>query len=213
MSDDVTMAIGEDFPELRESVRKLQKHYEDKGYYLAKVDYSVRPGKEKDMVEVLFRVREYDKVKIKKVTFLGNRNFSDDQLKRVLRNTQEGGFFSWATSSGNFKELDFKNDMQMLQVWYLNEGYVRFRNEPPIVSVSEDKKWVFITIKVEEGKKYKMGPVDFGGDLLFPKEELYQSLGLKTGDTFSIIKRNQDILQRARLATAGKREHTGTLFS
>jgi len=179
---------------VRESVRKLQKHYEDKGYYLAKVDYSVRPSHEKDMVEILFRVREYDKVKIKKITFLGNTNFTDDQLKHVLRNTQEGGFFSWATNSGNFKELDFKNDMQMLQVWYLNEGHVRFRNEPPIVTVSEDKKWVFITIKVDEGKKYKMGPVDFTGDLLFPKDELYEALSLKTGNIFSIIKRNQDIL-------------------
>lgn len=179
---------------VRESVRKLQKHYEDKGYYLAKIDYSVRPSTEKDMVEVLFRVREYDKVRIKKVTFLGNKAFNDEALKKVLHGTQEGGFFSWATSSGNFKELDFKNDMQMLQVWYLNEGYVRFRHEPPIVTVSEDKKWVFITIKVEEGKRYNMGPIDFGGDLLFPKEELYDSLQLKTGNVFSIIKRNQDIL-------------------
>lgn len=180
---------------VRESARKLQKHYEDKGYYLAKVESSVRPAqdKTKDMVEVLFRVREYDKVRIKKVSFLGNKAFKDDQLRRVLRNTQEGGFFSWATNSGNFKELDFKNDMQMLQVWYLNEGYVRFRHEPPIVTVSEDKRWVFITIKVEEGPLYHMGEVDFGGDLLFPKEELNEALSMKTGDVFSIIKRNKDI--------------------
>lgn len=180
---------------VRDSVRKLQKHYEDKGYYLAKVESSVRPvkDKDKDMVEVLFRVREYDKVRIRKVSFLGNTNFTDDQLRKVLRNTQEGGFFSWATSSGNFKELDFKNDLQMLQFWYLNEGHVKFRHEPPIVTVSEDKKWVFITIKVEEGQKYKMGPITFGGDLLFPKEELYEMLQLKTGNTFAILKRNQDI--------------------
>jgi len=181
---------------VRDSVRKLQKHYEDKGYYLAKVESSIRPVKEKDkdMVEVLFRVREYDKVRIRKVTFLNNTAFNDDQLKKVLRGTQEGGFFSWATSSGNFKELDFKQDMQMLQFWYLNEGYVRFRHEPPIVNVSEDKKWVFITIKVEEGKRYNLGTVDFGGDLLFPKEELYEMLQLKTGNVFAITKRNQDIL-------------------
>ena len=179
---------------VRESVRKLTKFYEDKGYYLAKVDYSVRPSKEKDMVELLFRVREYDKVKIRKISFLGNKAFNDDQLKRTLRNTSEGGFFSWATSSGNFKELDFKNDLQVLQYWYLNEGYVKFRHEPPIVTVSEDKRWVDITIKVEEGLKYKMGPIDFDGDLLFPKEELYESLTLKKDDTFSISKRNADIL-------------------
>jgi len=181
---------------VRESVRKLQKHYEDKGYYLAKIESSVRASrdKDKDMVEVLFRVREYDKVRIRKVTFLNNTHFTDDQLRKVLRNTQEGGFFSWATNSGNFKELDFKQDMQMLQFWYLNEGHVRFRHEPPIVNVSEDKKWVFITIKVEEGQKYKMGPIEFGGDLLFPKDELYEQLQLKTNNIFSITKRNQDIL-------------------
>ncbi len=179
---------------VRESVRKLSKHYEDKGFYLAKVSYSVRPSKEKDMVELLFQVREYDKVKIRKVSFLGNKAFSDDQLKRTLRNTSEGGFFSWATSSGNFKELDFKNDLQYLQYWYLNEGYVKFRYEPPVVTVSEDKKWVYITIKVEEGLQYNQGPIDFGGDLLFPKEELFETLTLKEGEVFSISKRNADIM-------------------
>jgi outer membrane protein insertion porin family len=179
---------------VRESVRKLQKHYEDKGYFLAKIDFSVRASQEKDMVELLFKVREYEKVKIRKVTFLGNSAFTDDQLKRTLRNTQEGGFFSWATSSGNFKELDFKNDLQMLQFWYLNEGYVKFRYDPPIVTVSEDKKWVFITLKVEEGPQFKMGTIDFGGDLLFPKEELNDTLTLKEGDVFSISKRNADII-------------------
>ncbi|RZA04233.1 MAG: outer membrane protein assembly factor BamA, partial [Proteobacteria bacterium] len=179
---------------VRESVRKLTKFYEDKGFYLAKVDFTTRPSKEKDMVEVVFRVREYDKVRIKKITFLGNKAFTDSQLKGVLRSTSENSFFSWATGGGNFKELDFKNDLQMLQYYYLNEGYARFRYEPPVVSVSEDKKWVYITIKVDEGQQYRMGAIDFGGDLLFPKEELTEALQLKKGDVFSIIKRNQDIV-------------------
>ena len=53
-----------------------------------------------DMVELLFRIREYDKVRIRKVTFLRNKAFTDDQLKRTLRNTSEGGFFSWLTNKG-----------------------------------------------------------------------------------------------------------------
>ena len=179
---------------VRDSARKLTKYYEDKGFYLAKVDYSVRPAKDKEMVELLFRVREYEKVKIRKIMFLGNKAFSDAQLKRTLRNTSEGGFFSWATNSGNFKELDFKNDLQILQYWYLNEGYVKFRHDPPVVTVSEDKKWVYITIRVDEGDRYKLKTVDFGGDLLFPKEELNNTLSLKSGDWFSISKRNSDIL-------------------
>ena len=179
---------------VRESARKLEKTYEDKGYYLARVDHEVRRGADKDTVEVLFKVREYEKVKIRKVTFLGNKAFSDSDLKRLLRNTQEGGFFSWVSNSGNFKELDFKNDMQILHYWYLNEGYVKFRAEPPVVSVSEDKKWIHITIKVEEGKQYKVSDQSFTGDILFPHAELHDALTLKEGDIFSISKRNADIL-------------------
>jgi outer membrane protein insertion porin family len=180
---------------VRESVRKLTQHYEEKGYYLAKVTYETRYNKERDGVELLFKVREYDKVRIRKISFIGNTAFSDDQLKRTLRNTQEGGFFSWMSGSGNFKELEFKSDLQQgLLFWYLNEGYVRFKYDTPIVTVSEDKKWVYITIKVTEGKRYKLSTVDFGGDLLFPKEELHDSLILKEGAYFALGKRNQDVV-------------------
>ncbi len=180
---------------VRESARKLTKYYEDKGYYLAKVSHEVRRNpKNKDSVDLLFRVREYDKVRVKRITFLGNKVFEDSQLKRVMRGTSEHGFFSWISSGGNFKELDFKTDMQLLQYWYLNEGYVRFRHDPPIVTVSEDKKWVYITIRVHEGEKYFMGDIDFGGDVLFPKEELSSMLRLKESMAFAILKRNQDVI-------------------
>ena len=179
---------------VRESANKLVKFYEDKGFYLAKVTYEVRPNKEKDEVELLFRIKEYDKVRIKQISFLGNTVFTDSELRRVMRNTGELSFFSWLSSSGNFKELDFKNDMQVLQYWYLNEGYVRFQADPPIVTVSEDKKWVYITIRVTEGKRYKQNEIDFSGDLLFPKEELHQVTTLKQGEWFAILKRNQDVL-------------------
>lgn len=180
---------------VRDSVRKLSKFYEDKGFYLAKISYETRFTKDRDEVELLFRVREYEKVRIRKVTFLGNTAFNDDQLKRTLRSTQEGGFFSWLTNSGNFKELDFKNDLQILTYWYLNEGHVRFKYDPPVVTVSEDKKWVYITIRVHEGAKYKMSTIDFGGDLLFPKDELHDELTLLEGDLFRISKRNADVLK------------------
>lgn len=180
---------------VRESVRKLTKLYEDKGFYLAKINYETRYSKSREEVELLFNVREYDKVRVRKITFLGNTAFSDDQLKRTLRGTAEGGFFSWLTSSGNFKELDFKNDLQILSYWYLNEGHIRFKYDPPVVTVSEDKKWVYITIRVHEGPKYHISTVDFGGDLLFPKEELHEVLTLKEGDLFRISKRNADVLK------------------
>ncbi len=182
-----------DVNRVKDDVSAIQKHYEDKGYYLARVSYRLEPVKDKsDEVRLVFQIQDFDKVEIKKITFLNNKRYSDRQLKTVLQETQEGGSFSLG-GSGSFREGAFKQDLQRLTYWYLEHGYVKFRYETPIITVSDDKKWVFISIYVDEGEQYQMGTQDFSGDLLFPKEELHQEISLLSGETFSISKRNQDI--------------------
>src|SRR5262249_46472684 len=160
------------------------KHYEEKGFYLAKVSFDIKKVKP-DEVELVYKINDYDKVQIKKITFLNNRKFNDDELKGVFQETKEGGFFSFISSSGNFKESAFKQDLQRLTLWYLEHGYVKFRYENPVVTVSDDKKWLFISIYVDEGEQYGIGNVDFGGDLLFPKEDLHNEITLTSGQTFA----------------------------
>jgi outer membrane protein insertion porin family len=181
-----------DINKVREDVALLQKHYEDKGFYLAKVTFEVKTLKP-DEVQLTYKVNDYDKVQIKKITFLNNRRFTDDQLKGVFQETKEGNLLSFMNSSGNFKESAFKNDLQRLTYWYLDNGYVKFRYENPVVTVSDDKRFLYISIYVDEGDQYKIGNIDFGGDLLFSKEELHQELTLKSDETFSITRRNADI--------------------
>ena len=181
-----------DLNKIKDDISFLLKHYEEKGYYLTKVTYETRETKPGE-VELIYKISDYDKVQIKKITFLNNKAFSDDQLKAVLGETKEGGFFSFVSSSGNFKEAAFKNDLQRLTYYYLDNGYVKFKYEAPSVTISDDKKYVYITIYVDEGEKYQMGSIDFSGELLFSREELGQDITLKTDDTFSISKRNADI--------------------
>ncbi len=182
-----------DINKVKEDVGLIQKQYEERGFYLARIFYDVRKTDKPDEVELVYRVSDFEKVRIKKITFLNNKRFTDDKLKSAFRNTKEGNFFSWLSSAGNFKESSFKQDLQILTYFYLNEGYVKFRYENPVVTVSDDKKWLFISIYVEEGERYKVGEIDFGGDLLFEKKELHESIELKTQDWFSIQKRNDDI--------------------
>lgn len=182
-----------DVNKVKEDVGLIQKHYEDKGFYLAKVSFEVKKAEKADEVELVYRVNDYDKIQIKKITFLNNRKFSDDQLKAILAETREGGFLSFLNSSGNFKESAFKTDLQRLTYWYLDHGYVKFKYENPVVTVSDDKKWLYISIYVDEGEQFKMGSLDFSGDLLFTKEELQSELSLNSDQTFSISKRNADI--------------------
>lgn len=182
-----------DVNKVKEDVTLIQKHYEDKGFYLARITYDIRKTDKPEEVELVYRVSDFEKVRIKKVTFINNKRFSDEKLKGVFRNTKEGNFFSWLSSTGNFKESAFKQDMQILTYFYLNEGYVKFRYENPVVTVSQDKKWLFISIYVEEGERYNVGEIDFGGDLLFEKSELHDTILHKTGQVFAIQKRNDDI--------------------
>jgi outer membrane protein insertion porin family len=170
----------------------LQKQYEDKGFYLAKITYEVRPDKDGE-VKLVYKVADYEKVEIKKIIFLNNHAYTDEKLKGVLAETKEGAPMNFLSSSGTFKEAAFKNDLQRLQYWYLEHGYVKFRFEVPVVTISDDKKFVFISVFVDEGAKYQIGTYDFSGDLLFSKEELRKEIKLKEGADFSISGRNADI--------------------
>lgn len=182
-----------DINKVKEDIALIQKHYEEKGFYLARVSHEARPTSNPDEVSLIYRVSDFDKVRIKKITFINNTRFTDERLKGVIRNTKEGNFFSWISSSGSFKESAFKQDLQMLTYFYLNEGYVKFRYENPVVTVSDDKKWLFVSIYVDEGQRYDVGDIDFGGDLLFDKDDLQNSVEMKSGQVFSIQKRNDDI--------------------
>jgi outer membrane protein insertion porin family len=184
-----------DVNKVKEDVALITKNYEDKGYYLAKVSFEVvqTDPKKPDEVLLRYKVNDFDKVQIKKITFLNNKAFSDDQLKAMLGETKEGGFWSFMSNSGNFKETSFKNDLQRLIYWYLDNGYVKFKYESPVVTISDDKKWLYITIYVDEGERYDTGVIDFSGDLLFSREELGADVQMKSGQQFSISKRNADI--------------------
>jgi outer membrane protein insertion porin family len=163
---------------IREAVEKIQKLYEDKGYFLARITPKVEPaGKDglgEEAVKLTFEVQENDKVKVKRITILGNKQIADGKIKGLLQ-TQEGGFFSFISSSGSYKQDAFDRDVQLINYLYFNEGYVQIKVDRPQVYVTPDKKGIYITIRVEEGERYKVGSIDFAGDLLFPRSELEEA--------------------------------------
>ena len=181
-----------DTTKVQSDVEIIQKQYEEKGYYLAKITYEVRKDKDGE-VKLVYKIADYDKVEIKKVIFLNNRRFPTEKLQGVFAETKEGTSANFLSSSGTFKEAAFKVDLQRLTYFYLENGYLKFRYENPVITISDDKKYVFISVYVEEGDQYSIGSYDFSGDLLFPKDELKKEVKLLEGQTFSISTRNADI--------------------
>jgi outer membrane protein insertion porin family len=160
-----------DLTKVQEGIEKIEKLYEDKGYFLAKVTHKVEKGDSADQVVLNFNIAENDKVKVKRITFLGNQKLGSQKLKGAML-TQEGGFFSFLSGSGAYKQEAFERDVQMLNFLYFNEGYVQVKVDRPQVYVTPDKKGIYITIRVDEGEQFRVGQVDFAGDLLFSSAEL-----------------------------------------
>lgn len=181
-----------DVNRIQTDIEAIQKQYEDKGYYLAKVTHEVRPDKEGE-VKLVYKISDYDKVEVAKITFLNNKRFGSDKLKGLLAETREGGSGGFLSGGAVFKEAAFRVDLQRLQYFYLENGYLKFRHENPVITISDDKKFVYISVYVDEGESYSIGSYDFSGDLLFEKDELKKEIKLLEGQTFSISGRNADI--------------------
>lgn len=177
---------------IREATEKIQKLYEDKGYFLAKIDPRVEDLNKGESVRVTFQVQENDKVKVKKITFLGNRQIKDGRLKAFMA-TSETGYFSFLSGSGGYKQDQFDKEMMNLRVIYFNEGFVQVKIDRPQVYITPDKKGIYITIRIDEGEQYSVGDIDFAGDILFPRSELNAAVQLKTDDIFSYETLHKDM--------------------
>lgn len=168
---------------IREATDKMEKLYEDKGFFLARVNHRVVPTGEADNVKLIFDIKENDKVRVKRISFIGNKKLGANRLREVMI-TKEGGFFSFISGSGAYKQDAFDRDVQMLSLLYYNDGYVQAKIDRPQVYVTPDKKAIFISIRVEEGEQYRVGTVDFTGDLLFSREELFETTHIQEQGIF-----------------------------
>lgn len=169
---------------LREGIDKLQKMYEDKGFFLAKIDMKVEDVKTDETVKLVFTIKESDKVKVRKITFLGNRKLKDGFLKGRMK-TSESGYFSALSGSGGYKQDDFDKDIQILRFLYFNDGYVQVKIDRPQVYVTPDKKSIYITVRIDEGEQFDVGEIDFAGDLLYPRDELSETIQINKNKIFS----------------------------
>ncbi|MBD66715.1 MAG: outer membrane protein assembly factor BamA [Halobacteriovoraceae bacterium] len=176
---------------IKSDVLTLQKFYEEKGFYLANITYDLTKN-EFGGLDLTFKIKEFDKVTVKKILFLGNHELTDSELKAVMF-TQEESLFSGLSGSGNFKEFYFKTDVEKLKYLYKSKGFLQVNIGNPVITVSEDKKWIFITINVKEGPKFSVNDIYFNGELLFTESEMRDEIRLTSGEIYSEEVLRQDI--------------------
>ncbi len=172
-----------DISTIKNDVLLLQKHYEEKGFFIATASYKVNDQKN-GSVEVVFNVKEFDKVRVKKIIILGNSKLKDDELKAMMQ-TKEETIFSGMSGTGNFKELNFQTDIERLKYYYKTKGHLQVNISNPVVTVSDDKKWIFITVQVVEGPQFSINSISFNGELLFNEKEMNEKIKLKPEEIYN----------------------------
>lgn len=185
LSNEVTQRTFEPLNDaaIAESMEKIREAYSKKGYYLADVDYHMETTDNGDP-KLVFDVSENKGVVVRKVQFIGNKVFKDDELRKVIR-TRKKTAFSFMTGTGKYEDELLKNDMMMLMYHYLNNGYLKVKVSPAKVTISKDKRYIFISFQIYEGNQYKIGKVTMSGDILTTPEELASLLSTKTSNIYS----------------------------
>jgi len=177
--------------DLQKSILKVKKLYADEGYYLAEVNGDISKRSETEL-HVIFRIKEGEKVLIRTLNFDGNRAFTDKKLKKSME-TSEKWMFSWLTGAGTYKEEVLKNDVALLTEFYMNNGYINVKIGEPKVELLPDKSGLKVDIGITEGEQYRIGTLDFKGDLLETPEVLATKLKEKSGEIFSRSNLRADI--------------------
>ena len=178
---------------IKESMDEIRKLYSSKGYYAAKVNYEIDYDEGYE-VSVKFLIDEPQKAYVTKIAFTGNKAFKSSKLKDFMR-TREKDMFYWFDGSGILDEEALDDDRKNIEAFYNDNGYIRVKVGVPDIKVSQDGKTLSLTLPVEEGNLYKVGSVDFSGDILFDKEVMNKELGSKTDSTFRSTMFQRDVMR------------------
>ncbi|QQR79775.1 MAG: outer membrane protein assembly factor BamA [Deltaproteobacteria bacterium] len=182
---------------LSNTIRKIREHYAKEGYHLAEIspEFKKVPTTADSHIEneeLIFHIHEHEPVRIARVNFIGNKVFSDDDLRSKIK-TKSRSYFSWLTGGGKFQEEMVKRDSAFLVYFYQNNGYLKVKVGSPKVYLSRDRKSITVTYHITEGEKYKVKQVEVQGDILTTKQEMDSKLVLKSGQFYSRQKVEEDL--------------------
>ena len=173
-----------------------QQAYFSRGKYAVRINISIKEL-ERNRVDIHIEISEGVIAKIKQVNIVGNSVFDDDTLlsEMLLGLPGTWDFFS---SKDEYAKPKLAADEETLKSYYQDRGYARFSVASTQVTITPDKKDIYITMNVAEGDKYKIKKVTIAGDLKLEEQELRRLVFVENGDVFSRNKmiQGKDFMQR-----------------
>lgn len=152
---------------------ELVRSYASNGRYGAGVDIE-EIKKPRNRIELNIEVDEGKSATIESINIIGNELFSNEDLLDGFE-LSSGSIFSFLSNDNAYSREKLKGDIESLESFYLNRGYLKFSIESSEISLSKDKKSIFINFNVFEGEQYTINDVEVVGDLPF-EDEVYEEI-------------------------------------
>lgn len=184
---------------IQENAEKIRIKYQDAGYYDAIVVPVITELRGGDR-NVIFNIKEGNKVKLTDIIIIGNKALTTDEIKKALK-TQEHWFFSFLGRSGTLRTDELREDLETIRNLYYNKGYIQVQVDEPVIepkTYTERVSWfssktrtitkkdeLVVRINIKEGEQFRVGSLTFKGNTSIATSELENEAKLKRGDVFS----------------------------
>ncbi|MFH0855336.1 MAG: outer membrane protein assembly factor BamA [Candidatus Omnitrophota bacterium] len=178
-----------DYPSLAEDIRIMEKIYEKVGYSKVVIEHNVEISKETNKARVEFKVSEGSKIRIKDIFVQGNQAFSKGRILKLIKTKR-----AWTFNSGVLKEAVLKEDMERIKSFYRKNGFSDIEADYETKVHPKRASLLYITIKIQEGKKYLVGNITLQGNKDIQQKDILNKIKeCVPGKVFSQEALKQDV--------------------
>lgn len=163
--------------------QEIKRQYLAQGKYGATVKTVVSPL-ERNRVAVRFDIEEGAISKIRNINIVGNQAFDDETLLDEFKLTTPN-WMSWWNKDDQYSKQKLTADLEALRSFYMNQGYLEFNVDSTQVSITPDKRDIYITANITEGEKYTVTDIKLAGEMLLPEDEARKLITLESGEVFN----------------------------
>lgn len=163
--------------------QELSREYFALGKYAARVTSKVTPLDD-NRVAIAIEIYEGGQAKIESISIIGANVYDEDELLDKF-SSSTGGLLSFITSDDQYSRQKLAADLELLQSFYQDQGYVRFSIDSTQVSISPDRERIYVNINITEGDQYRVADISLAGRFIVPEEELFELIDIARGDLFS----------------------------
>ncbi len=183
---EIGLAEGDTFNALNldRVTQELTRQYNNRGKYGVSITPTVE-RLDRNRINLTLNIKEGKAAKIRHINLIGNDTYPDEDITKAWE-SHTSNWLSWYKRDDQYSREKLSGDIEKLNSWYLDRGYVDFSIDSTQVAISGDKKDMFITAGISEGEVYNFAEISVSGDTVLPKDEIEQLVSfIKPGSTFS----------------------------